>query len=73
MKNDPDFDYPKDTIGYHWRFCRAVFGPVSKPTKWLEEKAANSANGMLERVVAHETQVFQILGQIFLKEMEDKE
>lgn len=60
--------YPKDTIGYHHSMSTALFGPDSRPTKWLEEKAKESPNGMHETVIAHETQVVHLLGQMYLQD-----
>lgn len=53
--------YEKDTIGYHHRIASAFFRPESAAVKWLEQKAAESPDGMHERVVMHETQVVALL------------
>ncbi len=53
--------YPKDTLGYHWAHCVQFLGPESKATKWLEEKADNSFQGMDEPVMQHESQVVFLL------------
>lgn len=59
--------YPKDTIGYHYNFCLLLFGKDSEATKFLESKADESPNGYDEGVVAPESQVVHLLGQMHLK------
>ena len=61
-------EYPPNTIGYHYLHAKAFFGAETRPCKWLEEKAKESPNGWMEGVVAHETQVVQLLGEMWLKE-----
>jgi hypothetical protein len=64
---DINLEYPKDTLGYHWRMSSVVFGAKSEPTQWLERKAEESPKGMHEPVVASEQQMVWLLTSMFWK------
>lgn len=69
MDFDKDKQYPKDTLGYHWRLSRVAFGEDSEATKWLEKKAKQSKKGMSESVIQEESQVLALLGSLHLKNL----
>lgn len=69
MSRFKDKDYPKDTIGYHWTFAKAVFGKDSKAVKWLEDEARSVRKGMNEKTRIAESQVVYLLGQIEFKDV----
>ena len=50
---------------------KATFGPESRPTKFLEEKAANAKDGVKAEVIADETQLLMVLGQMCLDEQNE--
>lgn len=70
MKNDTGFD--ENTLGYHHAICKALFGPESKATKFLEEKAESSPNGMHEGVVVSEPQVVHLLGKLHMEGLDEQ-
>lgn len=53
--------YARNTLGYHYTHCLAFFGEESKATKFLEEKARDSAKGYHEPVLADESQMVHVL------------
>jgi len=70
MKTDQKEDnqsYKKDTIGYHYRIAKVIYGKESAATKWLVAKAKESPDGFHEKVVMHETQVIYLLNQFHKK------
>lgn len=61
-------EYPKDTLGYHYLYSKALFGENSKPSLFLLEKAKAAPNGWDERVPVPEEQVVALLMELFLEE-----
>lgn len=56
--------YPKDTLGYHYLMCCAVFGEEGPAARFLREKAEFAPHGFDERVVADERAMVQLLGAL---------
>ena len=52
------------TLRSYRKMVVAVFGEESKAVKFLDEKIAISPNGENEEVIADETQMVYLLGQI---------
>ncbi len=60
----PTGDYPKDTLGYHREMTIALMGADSAAVKFLDGKIKESVYGSGEVVIAHESQMIQLLFQI---------
>ncbi len=52
------------TLGNYRKMAIALFGADSKAVKFLDEKIASSPNGDAEEVIAPESQVVHLLGNI---------
>lgn len=57
----------QDNILKNWiELSAAVFGADSAPTEFLKQKADESPNGEYAEVIADETQLLMVLGDLFL-------
>lgn len=52
------------TLGNYLTLTKAVFGPQSKPAKYLEAKIAESPHGVDEEVIQDESQMVCLLGSM---------
>jgi hypothetical protein len=55
------------TLGNYFKLSFAVFGPNSKATQFINERIKISPNGENEEVIAEETQMVYVLGQLHLQ------
>ena len=54
------------TLGIYRKMAVAVFGEDSKAVKFLDEKIKDSPDGQNEEVIANESQMVYLLGNIAL-------
>lgn len=54
------------TLGNYRKMAVAVFGEDSKAVKFLDEKIKDSPDGQNEEVIANESQMVYLLGNIAL-------
>ena len=52
------------TLGSYLILCKAIFGENSTQTKFIQSKIAESSDGENEEVIAHETQMVYLLGNM---------
>lgn len=63
----------ESTLGNYQRLAAAAFGADSAPVRFLDRKIADSPNGADELVLADERQMLQVLGDMYLKELDGEE
>lgn len=56
------------TLGTYRKIALVLGGEGSPAVKFFDEKIANSPNGESEEVIANETQVMHVIGQLLMSQ-----